>query len=102
MPPVQALTEDQVHYLNVLRLSLPPSTFGLFANGAAKLLLILVVFLQRFFRLEKRVTLSSRLPRNYLLKKSVKTLRLRQMIQPFPSTMELFTNAGRNRVDFEI
>ena len=35
VPPIKALTEDQVHYFNVLG---PPSTFGLSANGATNLL----------------------------------------------------------------
>ena len=38
VPPFKALIEDQVHYLNVLGPNdCPPSTLGLFANGAAKL-----------------------------------------------------------------
>ena len=37
MPPVKVLREDQVHYLNALgQEGCPPSTFGLFANGAVK------------------------------------------------------------------
>ena len=54
----------------------------------------------RFFRLRKKITLSPRLQCDFLLKKSVKTLRLRQVIQLFSSTVALFTNASRNCVDF--
>ena len=78
----------------------PPSTFGLLANGAAKLFSWSELFLVAILSTEKRVALSSRLQCNYLSKKSVKTLR--KMIQLFSTTVALFTDASRNRVDVEI
>ena len=60
----------------------PPSTFGLFANHATKLLNLSCLFLAAILLTEKRVALSSRLQRNYLFKKYLKNLEiLRQMIQ---------------------
>ena len=53
----------------------PPSTFGLLANDAAELLSKSFLFLAAILSTEERVALSSRLQRNYLLKKSVKTMR---------------------------
>ena len=53
----------------------PPSTFGLLANDAAKLLGKSLLFLAAILSIEERVALSSCLQRKYLLKKSVKTMR---------------------------
>ena len=53
----------------------PPSTFGLFANHATKLLNLSCLFLAAILLTEKSVALSSRLQRNYLFKKYLNTLR---------------------------
>ena len=51
----------------------PPSTFGLMANDATKLLSKSFLFLAAILSTEERVAL--RLQRNYLLNKSLKTVR---------------------------
>ena len=51
----------------------PPSTFGLLGNDALKLLSKSFLFLAAILSTEERVAL--RLQRNYLLKKSLKTMR---------------------------
>ena len=51
----------------------PPLTFGLIANDTAKLFSKSFLFLAAILSTEERVAL--RLQRNYLLKKSVKTVR---------------------------
>ena len=52
----------------------PPSTFGLLANDGAKLLSKSFLFLAAILSTEERFALTSRLQRNYLLKKPEKTM----------------------------
>ena len=62
-----------------------------------------VLFLSAILSTKKRVALSSRSQRNYLLEKSVQTLRFSgKWSKFFSTTVALFTNASRNRVDVEI
>ena len=79
-----------------------PSTFGLFANGAAKILNIKAsCFLRRFFRLREESLFLHFC--SVSLKEICKNLEiLQQMVQLLSTTVALFTNESRNHVDFEL
>ena len=78
----------------------PPSSFGLFANGTTKLRNKSYLSLAAILSAEKRVALSSRLQRNNRLKEICKNLD--PMVPLFSTTVALFTNASRNRVDVKV